>query len=188
MSDTDGKRNPLDYLGGRAVRPREPELLARAHQKASWSETKRKRVVMPKPGQPERRSARTPRVASATNPFPRRRARASSQGVQAAKAREVRGRTAPPSREEKERERGSRPPAVPRPEAKEREEREREEALKAKEGGRRPPQSRGRRPAATPPRRRRWTPRLVRGSGRSRNHLARWCQACRPSGAPQGRG
>jgi translation initiation factor IF-2 len=130
MSDTDGKK-PLGLSGG-ARSGQVKQSFARGRTKNVTVETKRKRVVAPKPGAaaggrgPTTAAGNQARVAGATDAEMQRRLKA----LQLAKAREAE-ETERRAREEAEREaeRLRRREAV---EAKEREEREREELLKQK--------------------------------------------------------
>jgi translation initiation factor IF-2 len=130
MSDTDGKK-PLGLSGG-ARSGQVKQSFARGRTKNVTVETKRKRVVAPKPGAsgggrgPTTAAGNQARVAGATDAEMERRLRA----LQLAKAREAE-EAERRAREEAEREaeRERRREAV---EAKERQEREREELLKQK--------------------------------------------------------
>lgn len=132
MSETDGKK-PLG-LGGGGSRPGQvKQSFSHGRTKNVVVETKRKRVVVPKPGAGSAKAGGSPhlgdpskRPAGITDAEMERRLRA----VQAAKAREA-DEAEQRQREEREREeeRQRRRDEI---EAKEREEREREEALRLK--------------------------------------------------------
>ncbi|WP_347311774.1 translation initiation factor IF-2 [Defluviimonas sp. SAOS-178_SWC] len=132
MSDTDGKK-PLGLGGGRSGQVK--QSFSHGRTKSVVVETKRKRVVVPKPGGAP---AATGGAGSASRGDPSRRPAGISdaemerrlKALQAAKAREAEeaeARAADERQREEERER--RRAEI---EAKEREDREREEALKAK--------------------------------------------------------
>ncbi|MDI3337756.1 translation initiation factor IF-2 [Defluviimonas aestuarii] len=130
MSETDGKK-PLGLGGGRSGQVK--QSFSHGRTKSVVVETKRKRVVVPKPGAPASSGGS---AASAGDPS-RRPAGISDaemerrlKALQAAKAREAEEaeqRAADERQREEERERRR-----AEAEAKEREDREREEALKAK--------------------------------------------------------
>ena len=126
MSDQDGKK-PLGLSGG-ARSGRVNQSFSRGRTKSVVVETKRKRVVVPKPGSSSfRRVGRGPKRPSGVSDSEMERR---LKALQAAKARE--GEEAERrEREEREREE-ERARKKAEIEAKEREEREREEALKAK--------------------------------------------------------
>ena len=126
MSDTDGKK-PLGLSGG-ARSGQVKQSFARGRTKNVVVETKRKRVMVPKPGAASGggQSSAEKNIGGATDAEMERRLKA----VQAAKAREAEEAAAREAEEkarveERERRRAEQ-------EAKEREEREREESLKAK--------------------------------------------------------
>ena len=130
MSETDGKK-PLGLGGGRSGQVK--QSFSHGRTKSVVVETKRKRVVVPKPGAPAPSSGAAPsagdpsrRPAGISDAEMERRLKA----LQAAKAREAdeaeaRAQEERQREEERERRRAE-------AEAKEREDREREEALKAK--------------------------------------------------------
>ncbi len=124
MSDQDGKK-PLGLSGG-ARSGRVNQSFSRGRTKSVVVETKRKRVVVPKPGASGSGSDGPKRPSGVSDAEMERRLKA----LQAAKARESE-EAERREREEREREeeRARRKAEI---EAKEREEREREEALKAK--------------------------------------------------------
>jgi translation initiation factor IF-2 len=124
MSDQDGKK-PLGISGG-ARSGQVKQSFARGRTKSVVVETKRKRVMVPKPGSAGT-NATAPTVPTATDAEMERRLKA----LQAAKAREA-GEVERRAREEEERaqERQRRRDDA---EAKEREEKEREELLKQRE-------------------------------------------------------
>ncbi len=130
MSETDGKK-PLGLGGGRSGQVK--QSFSHGRTKSVVVETKRKRVVVPKPGAP---AASGGGAASAGDPS-RRPAGISDaemerrlKALQAAKAREAE-EAAQRAEEERQREE-ERERRRAEAEAKEREDREREEALKAK--------------------------------------------------------
>ncbi|WP_370270403.1 translation initiation factor IF-2 [Nioella sp.] len=125
MSDQDGKK-PLGLSGG-ARSGRVNQSFSRGRTKSVVVETKRKRVVVPKPGTSASGSSDAPKRPSGVSDAEMERR---LKALQAAKAREAeederRAREEREREEERERRRAE-------AEAKEREEREREEALKAK--------------------------------------------------------
>ncbi len=130
MSETDGKK-PLGLGGGRSGQVK--QSFSHGRTKSVVVETKRKRVVVPKPGAPASSGGTSPsagdpsrRPAGISDAEMERRLKA----LQAAKAREseeAEARAAEERQREEERERRR-----AEAEAKEREDREREEALKAK--------------------------------------------------------
>ncbi|WP_071674240.1 translation initiation factor IF-2 [Nioella nitratireducens] len=124
MSDQDGKK-PLGLSGG-ARSGRVNQSFSRGRTKSVVVETKRKRVVVPKPGASGAGSDGPKRPSGVSDSEMERRLKA----LQAAKARESEDAERR-EREEREREeeRARRKAEI---EAKEREEREREDALKAK--------------------------------------------------------
>jgi translation initiation factor IF-2 len=131
MSDTDGKKT-LGLRGAGARPGNVKQSFSHGRTKNVVVETKRKRVVVPKPGAAATPSGKTPlgdpsrRPAGITDAEMERRLKA----VQAAKARESEEAEA---RETEERERAEeRERRRAEQEQKEREEREREESLKAK--------------------------------------------------------
>ncbi|MBY6201621.1 translation initiation factor IF-2 [Maritalea mobilis] len=128
MSDQDGKK-PLGLSGG-ARSGRVNQSFSRGRTKSVVVETKRKRVVMPKPGQQSAaaQNAEGNKGSKTVNDAElERRLRA----LQAAKAREAEEEERRKQQEkEREEERARRRAEA---EAKEREEREREEAIRAKE-------------------------------------------------------
>ncbi|MEJ6393175.1 translation initiation factor IF-2 [Gymnodinialimonas sp. 2305UL16-5] len=127
MSDQDGKK-PLGLSGG-ARSGRVNQSFSRGRTKSVVVETKRKRVMVPKPGAPTAAAAAAEggkRDKSVPDAEMERRLKA----LQAAKAREAEEQEERAKAErEREEERARRRAEA---EAKEREEREREEALKAK--------------------------------------------------------
>ncbi len=125
MSDQDGKKT-LGVSGGGNRNGRVNQSFSRGRTKSVVVETKRKRVVVPKPGASGGQGGGSKRPSGVSDSEMERRLKA----LQAAKAREVEDAERR-QREEKEREeeRARRRAAI---EAKEREEKEREEALKAK--------------------------------------------------------
>ena len=128
MSDTDGKK-PLGLSGG-ARSGRVNQSFSRGRTKSVVVETKRKRVVMPKPGQ-QSAAAQNAEGGKRDKSVPDAELERRLKALQAAKAREVEDEQRR-QQEEKEREE-DRARRRAEAEAKEREEREREEALKAKE-------------------------------------------------------
>ncbi|MEM6727314.1 MAG: translation initiation factor IF-2 [Pseudomonadota bacterium] len=132
MSDTDGKK-PLGLGGGRGGRPGSvKQSFSHGRTKSVVVETKRKRVVVPKPGTPK------PTTGAAPAGDPSRRPSGISdaemarrmKALQAAKAREA--EDAAKRKAEEEERAAERQRRRDEAEAKEREEKEREEALKAK--------------------------------------------------------
>ncbi len=127
MSDTDGKK-PLGLSGTRSGRVN--QSFSRGRTKSVVVETKRKRVMVPKPGQ-QSAAAQNAEGGKRDKSVPDAELERRLKALQAAKAREAEDEQRR-QQEEKERdeERARRRAEA---EAKEREEREREEALKAKE-------------------------------------------------------
>ena len=130
MSETDGKK-PLGLGGGRSGQVK--QSFSHGRTKSVVVETKRKRVVVPKPGAPAPSSGAAPsagdpsrRPAGISDAEMERRLKA----LQAAKAREAEEAEARAQEERQREEERERRRAEA--EAKEREDREREEALKAK--------------------------------------------------------
>lgn len=126
MSDQDGKK-PLGLSGG-ARSGRVNQSFSRGRTKSVVVETKRKRVVVPKPGASgSGQSDGGPKRPSGVSDSEMERRLKALQAAKAREAEEAERR----EREEREREeeRARRKAEI---EAKEREEREREEALKAK--------------------------------------------------------
>ncbi len=128
MSDQDGKK-PLGLSGG-ARSGRVNQSFSRGRTKSVVVETKRKRVMVPKPGAPTA-AAKAAEGGKRDKAVPDAELERRLKALQAAKAREAEDEERRVSEEkEREEERARRRAEV---EAKEREEREREEALKAKE-------------------------------------------------------
>jgi translation initiation factor IF-2 len=127
MSDTDGKK-PLGLSGTRAGRVN--QSFSRGRTKSVVVETKRKRVMVPKPGQ-QSAAAQNAEGGKRDKSVPDAELERRLKALQAAKAREAEDEKRR-QQEEKEREE-ERARRRAEAEAKEREEREREEALKAKE-------------------------------------------------------
>ncbi|TBX16315.1 translation initiation factor IF-2 [Nioella sediminis] len=125
MSDQDGKK-PLGLSGG-ARSGRVNQSFSRGRTKSVVVETKRKRVVVPKPGSSSSGQSDAPRRPSGVSDAEMERRLKALQAAKARESEEAERR----EREEREREeeRARRKAEI---EAKEREEREREEALKAK--------------------------------------------------------
>ncbi|MEM1101930.1 MAG: translation initiation factor IF-2 associated domain-containing protein, partial [Pseudomonadota bacterium] len=132
MSDNDGKKT-LGVGGGRGGRPGNvKQSFSHGRTKSVVVETKRKRVVVPKPGTPK------PTTGAAPAGDPSRRPSGISdaemdrrmKALQAAKAREA--EDAAKRKAEEEERAAERQRRRDEAEAKEREEKEREEALKAK--------------------------------------------------------
>jgi translation initiation factor IF-2 len=128
MSDQDGKK-PLGLSGG-ARSGRVNQSFSRGRTKSVVVETKRKRVVVPKPGT-QSAAAQNAEGGKRDKALPDAELERRLKALQAAKAREAEDeeRRAVEEREREEERARRRAEA----EAKEREEREREEALKAKE-------------------------------------------------------
>jgi translation initiation factor IF-2 len=128
MSDTDGKK-PLGLSGG-ARSGRVNQSFSRGRTKSVVVETKRKRVVVPKPGT-QSAAAQNAEGGKRDKAVPDAELERRLKALQAAKAREAEEEERRAEEErEREEERARRRAEA---EAKEREEREREEALKAKE-------------------------------------------------------
>ncbi|MDG4646905.1 translation initiation factor IF-2 [Roseibacterium sp. SDUM158017] len=128
MSDQDGKK-PLGLSGG-ARSGRVNQSFSRGRTKSVVVETKRKRVVVPKPGQ-QNAAAQNAEGGKRDKAVPDAELERRLKALQAAKAREAEDEVRRAQEEkEREQERARRRAEI---EAKEREEREREEALKAKE-------------------------------------------------------
>jgi translation initiation factor IF-2 len=128
MSDTDGKK-PLGLSGG-ARSGRVNQSFSRGRTKSVVVETKRKRVMVPKPGA-QSAAAQNAEGGKRDKSVPDAELERRLKALQAAKAREAEDEERRASEEkEREEERARRRAEA---EAKEREEREREEALKAKE-------------------------------------------------------
>ncbi|MCU4652345.1 translation initiation factor IF-2 [Roseibacterium sp. SDUM158016] len=128
MSDQDGKK-PLGLSGG-ARSGRVNQSFSRGRTKSVVVETKRKRVVVPKPGQ-QSAAAQNAEGGKRDKALPDAELERRLRALQAAKAREAEDEERRATEErEREEERARRRAEA---EAKEREEREREEALKAKE-------------------------------------------------------
>jgi translation initiation factor IF-2 len=128
MSDTDGKK-PLGLSGG-ARSGRVSQSFSRGRTKSVVVETKRKRVVVPKPGT-QSAAAQNAEGGKREKSLPDAELERRLKALQNARAREVEDE-ARRQQEEKEREE-ERNRRRAEAEAKEREEREREEALRAKE-------------------------------------------------------
>ncbi|MBF9059471.1 translation initiation factor IF-2, partial [Rhodobacterales bacterium HKCCSP123] len=127
MSDTDGKK-PLGLSGTRSGRVN--QSFSRGRTKSVVVETKRKRVMVPKPGQ-QSAAAQNAEGGKRDKSVPDAELERRLKALQAAKAREAEDEERRQQEErEREEERARRRAEA---EAKEREEREREEALKAKE-------------------------------------------------------
>ena len=128
MSDQDGKK-PLGLSGG-ARSGRVNQSFSRGRTKSVVVETKRKRVVVPKPGT-QSAAAQNAEGGKRDKALPDAELERRLKALQAAKAREAEDEERRAEEErEREEERARRRAEA---EAKEREEREREEALKAKE-------------------------------------------------------
>jgi translation initiation factor IF-2 len=128
MSDTDGKK-PLGLSGG-ARSGRVNQSFSRGRTKSVVVETKRKRVMVPKPGT-QSAAAQNAEGGKRDKSVPDAELERRLKALQAAKAREAEDEARRAAEErEREEERARRRAEA---EAKEREEREREEALKAKE-------------------------------------------------------
>ncbi|MFW5642322.1 MAG: translation initiation factor IF-2 associated domain-containing protein, partial [Roseicyclus sp.] len=128
MSDQDGKK-PLGLSGG-ARSGRVNQSFSRGRTKSVVVETKRKRVVVPKPGT-QSAAAQNAEGGKRDKSVPDAELERRLRALQAAKAREAEDEARRATEErEREEERARRRAEA---EAKEREEREREEALKAKE-------------------------------------------------------
>jgi translation initiation factor IF-2 len=128
MSDTDGKK-PLGLSGG-ARSGRVNQSFSRGRTKSVVVETKRKRVVMPKPGA-QSAAAQNAEGGKRDKSVPDAELERRLKALQNAKAREAEDEERRATEEkEREEERARRRAEA---EAKEREEREREEALKARE-------------------------------------------------------
>jgi translation initiation factor IF-2 len=128
MSDTDGKK-PLGLSGG-ARSGRVSQSFSRGRTKSVVVETKRKRVMVPKPGQ-QSAAAQNAEGGKRDKSVPDAELERRLKALQAAKAREAEDEERRQQEErEREEERARRRAEA---EAKEREEREREEAMKAKE-------------------------------------------------------
>ncbi|MHA7887218.1 MULTISPECIES: translation initiation factor IF-2 [Roseicyclus] len=127
MSDTDGKK-PLGLSGTRSGRVN--QSFSRGRTKSVVVETKRKRVMVPKPGQ-QSAAAQNAEGGKRDKSVPDAELERRLKALQAAKAREAEDEKRR-QQEEKDREE-ERARRRAEAEAKEREEREREEALKAKE-------------------------------------------------------
>ena len=148
MSDQDGKK-PLGLSGG-ARSGRVNQSFSRGRTKSVVVETKRKRVMVPKPGA-QSAAAQNAEGGKREKSVPDAEMERRLKALQAAKAREAEDeerRVAEEREREEERERRR-----AEAEAKEREEREREEALKAKEeeDARRMAEEEARRNAPPPP-------------------------------------
>ncbi|WP_439136799.1 translation initiation factor IF-2 [Roseicyclus sp.] len=128
MSDTDGKK-PLGLSGG-ALSGRVSQSFSRGRSKSVVVETKRKRVVVPKPGT-QSAAAQNAEGGKREKSVPDAELERRLKALQNAKAREVEDE-ARRQQEEKDRE-DDRVRRRAEAEAKEREDREREEALRAKE-------------------------------------------------------
>jgi translation initiation factor IF-2 len=128
MSDTDGKK-PLGLSGG-ARSGRVNQSFSRGRTKSVVVETKRKRVMVPKPGA-QSAAAQNAEGGKRDKSVPDAELERRLKALQAAKAREAEEETRR-AEEEKEREE-ERARRRAEAEAKEREEKEREEALKARE-------------------------------------------------------
>ncbi len=128
MSDTDGKK-PLGLSGG-ALSGRVSQSFSRGRTKSVVVETKRKRVVVPKPGT-QSAAAQNAEGGKREKSLPDAELERRLKALQNARAREVEDE-ARRQQEEKDREE-ERNRRRAEAEAKEREEREREEALRAKE-------------------------------------------------------
>jgi translation initiation factor IF-2 len=127
MSDTDGKK-PLGLSGTRSGRVN--QSFSRGRTKSVVVETKRKRVMVPKPGQ-QSAAAQNAEGGKRDKSVPDAELERRLKALQAAKAREAEDEERRQQEErEREEERARRRAEA---EAKEREEREREEAMKAKE-------------------------------------------------------
>jgi translation initiation factor IF-2 len=128
MSDTDGKK-PLGLSGG-ARSGRVNQSFSRGRTKSVVVETKRKRVVVPKPGT-QSAAAQNAEGGKRDKAVPDAELERRLRALQAAKAREAEDEERRATEErEREEERARRRAEI---EAREREEREREEALRAKE-------------------------------------------------------
>ena len=128
MSDTDGKK-PLG-LSGSALSGRVSQSFSRGRTKSVVVETKRKRVVVPKPGT-QSAAAQNAEGGKREKSLPDAELERRLKALQNARAREVEDE-ARRQQEEKDRE-DDRARRRAEAEAKEREDREREEALRAKE-------------------------------------------------------
>ena len=128
MSDTDGKK-PLG-LSGSALSGRVSQSFSRGRTKSVVVETKRKRVVVPKPGT-QSAAAQNAEGGKREKSLPDAELERRLKALQNARAREVEDE-ARRQQEEKDREE-DRNRRRAEAEAKEREDREREEALRAKE-------------------------------------------------------
>jgi translation initiation factor IF-2 len=128
MSDQDGKK-PLGLSGG-ARSGRVNQSFSRGRTKSVVVETKRKRVVVPKPGQ-QNAAAQNAEGGKRDKSVPDAELERRLKALQAAKAREAEEEERRKQEERQREEERARRRAEA--EAKEREEREREEALKAKE-------------------------------------------------------
>ncbi|MEY3003864.1 MAG: translation initiation factor [Pseudomonadota bacterium] len=128
MSDTDGKK-PLG-LSGSALSGRVSQSFSRGRTKSVVVETKRKRVVVPKPGT-QSAAAQNAEGGKREKSLPDAELERRLKALQNARAREVEDE-ARRQQEEKEREQ-DRTRRRAEAEAREREEREREEALRVKE-------------------------------------------------------
>ena len=128
MSDTDGKK-PLGLSGG-ALSGRVNQSFSRGRSKSVVVETKRKRVVVPKPGT-QSAAAQNAEGGKREKSVPDAELERRLRALQNAKAREVEDEQRR-QQEEKDRE-DERARRRAEAEAKEREEREREENLRAKE-------------------------------------------------------
>ncbi|PWK61529.1 translation initiation factor IF-2 [Roseicyclus mahoneyensis] len=128
MSDTDGKK-PLGLSGG-ARSGRVSQSFSRGRTKSVVVETKRKRVVVPKPA-PQSAAAQNAEGGKREKSLPDAELERRLKALQNARAREVEDE-AKRQQDEKDREE-ERNRRRAEAEAKEREEREREEALRAKE-------------------------------------------------------
>jgi translation initiation factor IF-2 len=128
MSDTDGKK-PLG-LSGSALSGRVSQSFSRGRTKSVVVETKRKRVVVPKPGT-QSAAAQNAEGGKREKSLPDAELERRLKALQNARAREVEDE-ARRQQEEKDREE-DRARRRAEAEAKEREDREREEALRAKE-------------------------------------------------------